>query len=90
VEVVRLDGLTCIQKIEVGAAVLDVAIQDNKLFISVDANEGNWIVEYRHNGSKWEKMHSDAWHISRREEADIADLYYLETMRKRIGSLEDE
>ena len=90
VEVVRLDGLTCIQKIEVGAAVLDIAIQENKLFISVDANEGNWIVEYRCNGSEWEEMHSDRWHISRREEADIVDLYYLETMRKRIGSLEDE
>jgi hypothetical protein len=90
VEVVRLDEFTCIQKIEVAAVVLDVAVQENKLFISVDANEGNWIVVYQHNGREWEKMHSDAWHISKREEVDIADLYYLETMRKRIGSSEDE
>jgi hypothetical protein len=88
--VVLLDGLNCIQKIEVAADVLDFVVHNDRLFISVDAEEGDWIVEYQHNGKEWEKVHSETWRITKREETDIVDLYYLETMRKRVGSLDDD
>jgi hypothetical protein len=88
--VVLLDGLNCIQKIEVAADVLDFVVQNDTLLISIDAKEGDWVVEYQHSGKEWEKVHSETWRITKREETDIVDLYYLETMRKRVGSLDDD
>jgi len=89
VEVLSLEGLELRQKIEVAGCVLDVAFCEDTMFVSVDVQDGDWIVEYQYSGDTWTKVETDRWRISRREESK-AELYWLETMRKRIGHADDD
>jgi len=89
VEVLRLEGLELKQKIEVSFSVLDVAFKEDTMYISLDAQEGDWIVEYRYVNGTWIKVDTDRWRMSTRE-ASKAEIYWLETMRKRVGHADDD
>lgn len=84
-----MDGLIAVQKIDVSAPVLDIAIQGDVMYISLNAHEGNWIEEYSHENGVWSKSDTDRWRIANREET-VVDLNWLESMRKKIGHQEDD
>jgi len=89
VEVLTLDRLERLQQIELPAHVLDIAFCEDTLYISVDASEGNWLVEYQFDQGLWKSILTDKWKITTKE-ATFADLYWLESMRKTVGMIEDE
>jgi hypothetical protein len=89
VEVLTLDRLERLQQIELPAHVLDIAFCEDTLYISVDASEGNWLVEYQFDQGLWKSILTDKWKITTKE-ATSADLYWLESMRKTVGMIEDE
>jgi hypothetical protein len=89
VEVVRLEGLELKEKIEVSGSVLDVAFKEDRMYVSLDAQEGDWIVEYRYSDDTWTKVDTDRWRIGTREESK-AEIFWLETMRKRVGHADDD
>ena len=89
VEVLSLEGLKLKETIEVSSWVLDVAFYGDTMYVSLDAQEGDWIVEYQYINDTWTKVDTDRWRISTREESK-AELYWLETMRKRVGHADDD
>jgi selenophosphate synthetase-related protein len=89
VEVLKVEGLDAVHSIEVGATVLDVLVREDMLYVSVDAKEGDWIVEYRYVDGEWKRTDTSKWRITQWEESK-AELYYLEANRKRTGSHEDD
>lgn len=84
-----LDRLDRLQQIQLPAPVLDIAFCENTMYISVDASEGNWLVEYQLDQGLWKNIPTDKWQITTKE-ATSADLYWLESMRKTVGMIEDE
>ena len=84
-----LEGLRSVQQIEVGATVLDVIVQEDVLYISLDAKEGNWIDEFRFHEGEWKKCEMERWRITERVESKV-ELYYLEMNRKKTGGNEDD
>jgi hypothetical protein len=81
--------LKVLQSIQVGATVLDVTFHGDVMYVSLDVKEGNWIAEYRGEDGGWTRVDTgDQWQISTWEETK-AELYWLETMRKRVGEPED-
>ena len=82
-------GLELEQVIGVDAPVLDIAIQGDAIFVSSDAKEGSWIQEFQRTTGKWEKVDSSRWNIGQRDENTV-ELYWLETMRKRVGQSEQD
>ena len=89
VEVVNLEGLSLRQEIEMGCSVLDIAFCEDRMYVSLDAQEGDWIVEFDYANGEWTKVDTDRWKITIKEESK-AEIYWLETMRKRIGLADDE
>lgn len=89
VEILQLDGLRPVQKIEMGTPVLDVAFLEDIMYVSLDAKEGQWVKEYAHTGKGWKIIESSQWEITKREETSV-EMYWLETMRKRIGQGDEE
>jgi hypothetical protein len=88
---VLTSSLDVVQRISCTAPVLDVAFHGDVMYVSLDAKEGDWIVEYRFMSGGWETVDTDdKWRISAREENSTVELYWLETMRKRGGVSEDE
>ena len=83
-----VDGLRLVQRIDVDGIVLDVAFCRDRMYVSLDAREGDWVVEYVDTGNGWEKVDTEKWRITKREET-VVDLYNLESNRKRIGIEED-
>ena len=89
VEVLKLEGLRVIQKVDVATQVLDVAIHKDVMYISLNASEGSWVEEYGNTNDGWTKLDTERWRILKREDS-LADLNWLESMRKRVGHPEDE
>jgi len=89
VEVLTLDGLQTAQKIDVGVTVLDILVREDGLYISVDAKDGDWIVEYRYADGEWKRSETSNWRITERQESKV-DLYSLEANRKKTGSHDDD
>ena len=89
VEILQLDGLRPVQKIEMDTPVLDVAFLDDTMYISLDAKQGQWVKEYTHTGKEWKIIESNQWEITKREETSV-EMYWLEKMRKRIGQGDEE
>jgi hypothetical protein len=87
-EVLMSNGLHLVQEIVADAPVLDIAFYENIMFVSLDGKQ-DWIVEYRCTNDRWEKVDTDKWRITKREENSL-ELYWLESMRKKIGHTEDE
>lgn len=88
-EVLKVHGLDAVQKIEVDATVLDVLVHEGVIYLSLDANEGDWIVEYRYVDGIWKRTETNKWKITGRDESKV-ELYYLEANRKKTGSYEDD
>jgi len=89
VEVLNLEGLELMQKIETSTTVLDVLCLEGVLYVSLDVKEGNWIEEFRYQDGQWTRNQSERWRITEMEETKV-ELYYLEMNRKKTGSNEDD
>jgi WD40 repeat protein len=88
---VLTEGLEVCQRITCDATVLDVTFHGDIMYVSLDAKEGDWIVEYRATTEGWTPINTgDKWQISKRKESAVVELYWLESMRKRAGMSEDE
>jgi hypothetical protein len=86
---VLTEDLQSVQTIELPAPILDVTFNEDIMYISLDAKQGNWIYEYRRTG-EWTPIDvGERWQMSEREESTV-ELYWLENMRKRAGTFEDE
>ena len=88
-EVLNLEGLGLVQRIDTCATVLDVLELEGVLYVSLDAKEGNWIEEFRLRDGQWIRSQSERWRINEIEETKV-ELYYLEMNRKKTGSNEDD
>jgi hypothetical protein len=87
VQVLSLDEMKPVQRIEVPAFVLDVAFCNDIMYVSLDVSESSWIVEYTYK-NEWRQLVSDRWKPYQRDSSP-ADLYWLEDMRKKVGQIED-
>ena len=88
-EVLSLEGLRLIQTIEMGSFVLDVAFCEDTMYISLAEQEGKSIVEYQFSNDMWTEIDTDRWRITTSEESK-AEIYWLETMRKKVGHADDD
>jgi hypothetical protein len=78
------------QQIALDATALDVAFLEDTMYISLDSVFGqSWIREFHKQDDGWREIQSDKWQVTNRKESP-AEIYWLETMRKRIGQSEDE
>jgi hypothetical protein len=88
--VLRVNGLRAIQKIEVGDTILDIALYGNTMYVSVDTKGKAWVVEYRHTNEGFTKVETDKWNAADTKQDTKAELYWLESMRKKIGGSEED
>ena len=90
-EVLKLDGLSVVQKMDVGEKILDVAMYEDTMYVSLDSHGKPWILEYHHTTDGFKRISTDRWNASdtKRPESKV-ELYWLESMRKRVGVPEDD
>ena len=90
-EVLKLDGLSVVQKMDVNEKILDVAVNENTMYVSVDAQGKAWILEHQYTTDGFSRVSTERWntpHTSRPESK--VELYWLESMRKKVGVSEDD
>ena len=56
-----MDGLSVVQKMDVGEKILDVAVDENTMYISVDSVGKAWILEYQYTTDGFKHVTTDKW-----------------------------
>jgi|SRR5579859_734559 len=90
IELLTVDGLESVQKVDMEYPVLDVAFCRDVMYASLDRTVGSWIVEYRKGNDGWTAVDTkDRWRITKLGDTKV-ELFWLEKLRKRAGAQEDE
>jgi len=90
VEVLKLDGFSMVQKMDIGENILDVAFYEDTMYVSLDAKGTVWIIEYQYTPNGFKKVDARRWTVPDIKTETKADLYWLESMRKKVGASEDD
>jgi hypothetical protein len=90
VEVLKLDGFSLIQKMDIGENILDVTFHENTMYVSLDAKGTAWIIECQDTPNGFKKVDAPRWTAPDTKTETKADLYWLESMRKKVGASEDD
>lgn len=85
-----MDGLNLVQKIDVGENILDVAFHENIMYLSVDAKGKEWIHEYQFTSDGFIKVDTERWNTPEMKVDTKAQLYWLDSMRKKIRTSEED
>ena len=90
-EVLKLDGLNIVQKMDVGEKILDVAIYEDTMYVCLDSHGKAWVLEYQYLTDGFNRVSTNRWDTpgANRGENKV-ELYWLESMRKRVGVPEED
>lgn len=83
-----MEGLTLVDKVDVAKPILDITFYGDTIYVSVDSNE-HWILEYQNAKEGLKQIETDKWRTSTIVPTK-AEIYWLESMRKRVGAEDDD
>lgn len=91
VEVLRVEDLSTFDTVKIQGAGLDVAFHEDVMFVSCAGEHVPLIREYRWTATGIEQVETDRWNSSDSlETGPKVELFWLESMRKQIGQMDDD